>query len=110
MMELVRWPNQTSRDPSPTLALADSITFSKATRPAKATIGDLPRSRLPTTRPLDRAKLGQLSRNGTDGQGRPALWFQRSGSITVKGMIRAVATAPGHWEAPNSTVPPTSAA
>jgi len=91
MMELVRWPNQTSRDlVRPTLAIADSVTFSKSD-PALAS------NDLATFQEADftdnparwvGAKIWvNLSRNGTDGQGQSGTVVSATtGSITVKGI------------------------
>jgi hypothetical protein len=107
MMELVRWPNQTSRDlVRPTLAIADSVTFSKSD-PA------LPSNDLATFQEADftdnparwvGAKIWvNLSRNGTDGQGQRHRVSARR-AVTVKALIRAAARAPGaSVRAPSST-------
>ena len=91
MMELVRWPNQTSSDlVHPTLALADSVTFSKSD-PA------LSSNDLATFHEADftdnparwvGAKIWvNLSRNGTDGQGQTGTVVSATaGSITVRGI------------------------
>jgi hypothetical protein len=91
MMELVRWPNQTSRDlVRPTLAIADSVTFSKSD-PSLAS------NDLATFHEADftdnparwiGAKIWvNLARNGTDGQGQTGVVVSaRAGSITVKGI------------------------
>jgi hypothetical protein len=91
MMELARWPNQTSRDlVRPTLALADSVTFSKSD-PAlqsndlatfnKADFTDNP------ARWVGAKIWVNLSRNGTDGQGQTGTVVSaKAGSITVSGI------------------------
>ena len=91
MMELVRWPNQTSPDPvRPTLALADKVTFSKSD-PAlqsndlatfhKADFTDNP------VRWVGAKIWVNLSRNGTDGQGQTGTVVSATaGSITAKGI------------------------
>ncbi|HEX8832590.1 MAG TPA: DUF1565 domain-containing protein, partial [Abditibacteriaceae bacterium] len=89
MMELVRWPNQTSPDlVRPTLAIADNVTFSKSD-PA------LQSNDLATFHEADftdnparwvGAKIWvNLSRNDTDGQGQTGVVVSATnGSITVK--------------------------
>jgi hypothetical protein len=89
MMELARWPNQTSADlVRPTLAIADSVTFSKS-EPALA------KNDLATFHEADftdnparwiGARIWvNLSRNGTDGQGQTGTVVSATaGSITVK--------------------------
>jgi hypothetical protein len=91
MMELVRWPNQTSPDPvRPTIALADKIIFSKSD-PAlekndlatfhEANFNDDP------ARWIGAKIWVNLSRNGTDGQGQTGVVVSATnGTITVKGI------------------------
>ena len=74
MMELVRWPNQTSKDPvMPTVALADSATFSKSD--ASREKNDLTTFHNadfnePTGRWVGAKIWVNLSRKGFDGQGQ----------------------------------------
>jgi hypothetical protein len=89
MLEIARWPTQTSRDlVRPTLAYADKITFSKSD-PA------LEKNDLATFQEADftdnparwvGAKIWvNLARNGTDGQGQTGTVVSATaGSITVK--------------------------
>jgi hypothetical protein len=89
MLELARWPDQTSSDPvNPTLALADSVTFAKS-KPElkdndlaifnKADFKDAPERWVG-------AKIWvNLSRNGLDGQGQTGtVVAAEAGNITVK--------------------------
>lgn len=91
MMELVRWPNQTSRDlVRPTLALADSVTFSKSEPALKdndlATFHEADFTDNPA-RWIGARIWVNLSRNGTDGQGQSGTVVSATtGSITVKGI------------------------
>ena len=83
MLELARWPNQTSSDlVAPTLALADSVTFASNL----ATFHEADFTEIP-----DRwvgAKIWvNLSRNGADGQGQTGTVVSAQvGQITVSGI------------------------
>jgi hypothetical protein len=89
MMELVRWPNQTSKDlVRPTLAIADSVTFSKSDPTLKsndlATFHEADFTDNPE-RWIGAKIWVNLSRNGTDGQGQTGVVVSATaGSITVK--------------------------
>lgn len=91
MMELVRWPNQTSPDPVfPTVALADSVSFSKSTPGLKdndlATFHQAD-FREPRSRWIGAKIWVNLARNGTDGQGQTGKVVSAGpGSITVSGI------------------------
>ncbi len=89
MMELVRWPNQTSLDPVlPTVALADSVTFSKSKPGLKdndlATFHKADFQE-PASRWVGAKIWVNLARNGTDGQGQTGTVVSAEpGRITVK--------------------------
>ncbi len=91
MMELVRWPNQTSRDlVRPTLAIADSVTFSKSDPALKsndlATFHEADFTDNPA-RWVGAKIWVNLSRNGTDGQGQTGVVVSATaGRITAKGI------------------------
>ena len=91
MMELVRWPNQTSPDlVRPTLAIADSVTFSKSDPALKsndlATFHEADFADSPA-RWIGAKIWVNLSRNGTDGQGQTGVVVSAAkGSITAKGI------------------------
>ncbi len=89
MMELVRWPNQTSRDlVRPTLAYADSVTFSKSDPALKsndlATFHEADFTDNPA-RWVGAKIWVNLSRNGTDGQGQTGVVVSATnGTITAR--------------------------
>ena len=89
MMELVRWPNQTSRDlVRPTLAIADNVTFSKSDPALKsndlATFHEADFTDNPA-RWIGAKIWVNLSRNGTDGQGQTGVVVSATnGTITAK--------------------------
>lgn len=91
MMELVRWPNQTSDDlVHPTLALADSVTFSRSDPTLKkndlATFHEASFTDTPA-RWIGAKIWVNLSRNGSDGQGQTGTVVSAApGSITVSGI------------------------
>ncbi|HEY0007505.1 MAG TPA: hypothetical protein VGB55_02170, partial [Tepidisphaeraceae bacterium] len=91
MTELARWPNQTSSNQVlPTLAIADSVTFSKSD-PALANNDLATFNEVDFTENPARwvgAKIWvNLARNDTDGQGQTGeVVSATSGSITVKGI------------------------
>jgi hypothetical protein len=91
MMELARWPNQTSRDlVRPTLAIADSITFSKSDPALKsndlATFHEADFTDNPA-RWVGAKIWVNLARNGTDGQGQTGTVVSATaGSLTVSGI------------------------
>jgi hypothetical protein len=108
MMEIARWPNQTSRDlVRPTLALADNVTFSKSDP-------SLPDNDLATFHKADftdnparwvGAKIWvNLSRDGFDGQGDSGTVVSATaGSVTVKEIDTRGAKGPGPWSVGKGT-------
>ena len=92
MLELVRWPNQTSNDPvMPTVALADSVTFSKS-EPSVKENDRTTFHKADFNEPPERwvgAKIWvNNSRNGFDGQGQTGTVVStESGKITVSGIV-----------------------
>ena len=89
MLELARWPNQTSNDPVfPTVALADSVTFSKSNLGlADNDLATFHKSDFqePPSRWIGAKIWVNLARNGTDGQGQTGTVVSaKLGSITVK--------------------------
>ena len=89
MMELARWPNQTSSDPvMPTIAIADSVTFSKSSPGLKDNdLATFHRADFqePSTRWIGAKIWVNLARNGTDGQGQTGVVVAAEpGRITVK--------------------------
>jgi hypothetical protein len=89
MLELARWPDQTSSDPvRPTIALADSVTFSKSTPDAKG--NDLATFHEADFKDNPERWIGakiwvNLARNGLDGQGQTGTVISaEEGKITVK--------------------------
>lgn len=91
MMELARWPNQTSPDPVfPTIALAESVSFSKSIPGLKdndlATFHKADFQE-PASRWIGAKIWVNLARNGTDGQGQTGTVVSAGpGSITVSGI------------------------
>jgi hypothetical protein len=91
MMELARWPNQTSPDLiRPTLAIADAITFSKSDPSLKendlATFHEADFTDNPA-RWVGAKIWVNLSRNGTDGQGQTGIVVSATaGKITASGI------------------------
>ncbi|HEX8552302.1 MAG TPA: DUF1565 domain-containing protein [Abditibacteriaceae bacterium] len=89
MMELVRWPSQTSPDPvRPTLAIADNVTFSKSDPALKgndlATFHEADFTDNPA-RWVGAKIWVNLARNGTDGQGQTGVVVSATnGTITAK--------------------------
>jgi hypothetical protein len=91
MLEMVRWPNQTSSDPvMQTIAVADDVTFSKSQPDLKS--NDLATfHKADFNEPPERwvgAKIWvNLSRNGFDGQGQSGTVVSTEpGKITVSGI------------------------
>jgi hypothetical protein len=91
MLELVRWPNQTSSDPvMPTIAVADDVTFSKSQPDLKS--NDLATFHKadfnePPARWVGAKIWVNLSRNGFDGQGQSGTVVSTEpGKITVSGI------------------------
>ncbi|HEV7298465.1 MAG TPA: DUF1565 domain-containing protein [Tepidisphaeraceae bacterium] len=91
MMELARWPDQTSADPvRPTIAIADSVTFSKSDPGLEkndlATFHNADFSEDPA-RWVGAKIWVNLARNDTDGQGQTGVVVETgAGTITVKGI------------------------
>jgi hypothetical protein len=91
MLELARWPDQTSADPvRPTVAIAESVTFSKSDPSVKdndlATFHKADFNEDPA-RWVGAKIWVNLARNDTDGQGQTGEVVSTSaGTITVKGV------------------------
>ncbi len=88
MLELARWPTQTSPDPVfPTIAIADSVTFSKSKPDLKGNdLATFHRADFqePPSRWIGAKIWVNLARNGTDGQGQTGtVVAAEPGKITV---------------------------
>lgn len=91
MLELARWPDQTSSDPVlPTVALAESVTFSRSAPGLKD--NDLATFhhaafKEPAERWVGARIWVNLARNGTDGQGQTGTVVAAvPGAVTVRGI------------------------